>query len=213
MVGRVEKRDFLKEAKALYRPPNEPVLVEPPEWWFLMMDGQGDPNSSPAYQAAVEALFSLSYAVKFAVKRSVAAVDYKVLPLEGLWWAEDMSAFSVGAKQDWQWTMMIRQPEPVTPDLVERVRGEVVRKKPLPALGELRFSPFAEGLSAQVMHVGRYAAEGPTIAGLHDFIAERGYERSGKHHEIYLGDPRRSAPDRLKTVIRQPVARAEGWRR
>ena len=202
----MDKLDLLKDLKSVYRPTGDPMLVEPPELRTLMIDGAGDPNTSTEYAAAVEALYAVSYALKFAVKRS-GAVDYKVMPLEGLWWADNMADFSVERKQDWSWTMMIVQPALVTPDLVERAVADVARKKDLEALPKLRYEAFTEGLSAQVMHVGPYSAEGPTVEKLHAFIADSDYALTGKHHEIYLGDPRRTAPDRLKTVIRQPVTK------
>ncbi|WP_367321830.1 GyrI-like domain-containing protein [Streptomyces sp. HUAS ZL42] len=199
--------DLLKDLKDIYRPPvGKPVLAEIPEQNFLMIDGTGDPNTSPDYRAAVEALYTASYALKFAVKRGPSGFDYKVMPLEGLWWTPDMAEFSVDRKQDWQWTMMIAQPPAVTADLVTRALADPKHLKKAEALPRLRFEPFAEGLVAQVMHIGPYAAEGPTIAALHAFIAEQGYALSGKHHEIYLGDPRRTAPERLRTALRQPIA-------
>jgi hypothetical protein len=178
---------------------------------FLMIDGHGDPNTSRDYQHAVQALFTLSYSLKFAIKRSGGA-NHKVGPLEGLWWAADMSAFDVGDKSAWDWTAMIRQPAEVTPDLLRRVIDDVVSKKQLPALAQVRLESFTEGRAAQILHVGPYSAEGPTIARLHAFIAEQGFDfdhfdpRRQKHHEIYLGDPRRAAPERLRTIIRQPVS-------
>jgi hypothetical protein len=127
------------------------------------------------------------------------------MPLEGLWCADDVVGFSVERKGDWKWTMMIAQPSLVTSQWVEQAVADAGRKKALPALSKMRYEPFTEGLSAQVMHVGPYSAEGPTVSKLHAFIAERGYVPAGKHHEIYLGDPKRTAPERLKTVIRQPA--------
>ncbi|HVF08881.1 MAG TPA: GyrI-like domain-containing protein [Actinomycetota bacterium] len=195
----------MQERRDLYRPSvKEPVLVDVPEMSFLMVDGQGDPNTTPEYAEALNALYAVSYGVKFAVKRSGSA-DFKVMPLEGLWWSDRMSDFTQGRREGWKWTMMIAQPAVVTEDLVGEAT-ESARKKDLPALDGLVFQRFHEGLCAQIMHVGPYSAEGPTIERLHDFIVEQGFSLGGKHHEIYLGDPRRSAPERLKTVIRQPVA-------
>ncbi len=200
------KFDLTKESRAFYTAGRDPALVEVPEFSFLMVDGRGDPNVSADYGNAVEALYSLSYMLKFALKRGPQQRDYRVLPLEGLWWVPDMSQFSVERKVDWDWTMMIRQPDEVDSDAFEFARAEATRKKELPAANLLRLERFREGLAAQLMHIGPYAAEGPTIERLHAFIAERGYELAGKHHEIYLGDPRRAAPEKLKTVLRQPVA-------
>ena len=199
----MEKVDFKKQLKHLYRPPaKNAVAVEVPVMNFLMLDGEGDPNSAPAYGEAVEALYAVAYALKFMIKKGPQAVDYGVLPLEGLWWVEDMRQFSVENKSAWQWTMMIMQPEYVTRELYEAALVQVEAKKGPPALGKMRLESYAEGLSAQIMHSGPYAAEAPTIEKLHQFIADQGYQRRGKHHEIYLGDPRRTAPERLKTVIK-----------
>ncbi len=196
----------MKDLKDLYSPSvEEPALVDVPALSFLMLDGSGDPNTSPEYQEAIQALYGLSYGLKFALKKGPAGLDYAVMPLEGLWWAGDMATFTSGPRDDWRWTMMIAQPEAVTPEFFQQVRDEAVRKKGLAALAKVRLEAFHEGLSAQIMHVGPFSAEGPTIQRLHQFIAEQGYAPAGKHHEIYLSDPRRSAPEKMKTVIRQPV--------
>jgi hypothetical protein len=194
-----------QELQRLYRAHRTPEFVEVPELSFLMIDGHGDPNRSERYQQAVQALYAVSYRLKFALKKQ-RGLDYRVAPLEGLWWAKDMTAFSMERKAEWDWTMMIRQPAEVTPKLVEQTAREVAEKKQLPVARELRLERFCEGPAAQVLHLGPYSAEGPTIEVLHAFI--RGYGRGldGKHHEIYLGDPRRSAPERLKTIIRQPFS-------
>jgi hypothetical protein len=202
----VLKVDFKKELKHLYRPsPKKVVAVDVPTMNFLMVDGEGDPNTAQAYREAVEALYAVAYALKFMVKKGPLAMDYGVMPLEGLWWVDDMSQFSVESKELWQWTMMIMQPEVVTDALFEEALDQVRAKKDPPALPRVRLKSYHEGLSAQIMHIGPYAAEAPTIEKVHQFIAESGYQRRGKHHEIYLGDPRRTAPERLKTVIRQPM--------
>jgi hypothetical protein len=199
------KIDPKRQLKQLYSARQAPELVDVPELSFLMIDGHGDPNRSPRYQAAVEALYAVSYTLKFAIKRG-GGPDYTVAPLEGLWWTEDMANFSVQAKSDWDWTMMIMQPAEATPELIEETTREVAQSKQLPAAAELRLRRYAEGASAQILHLGPYADEGPTIARLHAFIQEHGYQMRGKHHEIYLRDPRRTAPERLKTIIRQPVS-------
>lgn len=200
------KLDLKKELKQLYRPSAKKcALVDVPAMNFLMVDGAGDPNTSPDFQAATEALYAVSYALKFAIKKGGTAVDYTVMPLEGLWWAEDMARFSVEDKSDWFWTLMILQPDFVTAVRVAATMEQTAAKKDLPAIERLRFEPYAEGLSAQIMHIGPYAAEAPTIEKLHAFIAENGRQLRGKHHEIYLSDPRRAAPEKMKTVIRQPV--------
>jgi hypothetical protein len=201
------KIDLKKEGKTLYAPSaKEVALVEVPTMDFLMADGAGDPNASPDFQAAVEALYSLSYTLKFMIKKGQ-GIDYAVLPLEGLWWAEDMEAFAPETmeKNRWQWTLMIRQPEPVTPDLFDQSREQVKKKKPLPYLARVRWESYAEGLSAQILHIGPFSEETANIQKIHAFVKEQGYDFNGKHHEIYLSDPRRTAPEKLKTVIRQPV--------
>jgi len=205
----MSKIDFKKVLKHLYRPSAREVsVVEVPPMNFLMIDGAGDPNVSPAYQQAVEALFSLSYALKFRVKKSK-GVDYVVMPLEGLWWTDDPAQFSMSNKAIWKWTAMIMQPEFVTAEMVTEALDELRKKKALPALEKVRFETYCEGLAVQIMHIGPYAAEEPTIARLHSFIRENGYELNGKHHEIYLSDPRRTAPEKLKTILRQPIRKAE----
>ena len=198
-----EKLDWKKDLKSLYFPPANPVTVDVPAATFLMLDGHGDPNHSARYQAVVETLFSLAYTIKFALKKAE-GVDYAVFPLEGLWWVEDMRQFSVEAKDNWDWTMMIAQPQVVSADWVEAGRREALKKKGLPLLEQVRFESYAEGCSAQLMHVGPYAAEAPNIARLHAYIAAQKGETNGKHHEIYLSDVNRTAPEKLKTVIRQP---------
>jgi hypothetical protein len=202
----VARIDLTRQSKELYTAAAEPGLVHVPEFRFLMVDGHGDPNTAAAYGQALEALYSVSYTLKFALKRAPAPSDYRVMPLEGLWWVPDMRLFSIERKDDWDWTLMIRQPDEVDERLFEEAVQQAAAKKRLPAAPLLRLESFTEGAAAQVMHVGPYAEEGPTIQRLHAFIAEQGLERAGKHHEIYLSDPRRSAPERLKTVIRQPVA-------
>ncbi len=201
----MKKIDFKKELKRLYLPSaKEAELVDVPPMNFLMIDGAGDPNRERSYQEAVEALFSAAYAVKFKVKKTL-AIDYGVPPLEGLWWAADMAAFMAGDKAKWKWTMMIMQPEFVHAAMVRDTVAEVGKKKALPALAQLRFGKFAEGKSAQILHVGPFSAEGPTIARVHAFIASLGGKLSGKHHEIYLSDIRKADPAKWKTVIRQPL--------
>ena len=201
------KRDMKKELGRLYNPSaKEAARVEVPVMNFLMVDGEGDPNSSRNYAEAVESLFAASYALKFAVRKGPLAVDYGVLPLEGLWWADDMSAFSSGDKSHWKWTMMIMQPDLVTSELVMETLAALVKKKDPDALGRLRFESLAEGLSAQIMHLGPFSEEAPTIAKLHRFIGDSGYRLSGKHHEIYLSDIRKAAPQKWRTIIRQPMS-------
>jgi hypothetical protein len=200
-----EKTDLRATQKSLYQPSAAaPVIVDVPEMAFLMIDGEGNPNTSPEYQQAVSALFQLSYALKFAVKKGQ-GLDYAVMPLEGLWWLREGLEFTLENKDSWCWTMMIRQPDPVTSELVEETREQVRRKKNPPRLSEVRCAPYAEGLSVQLMHIGPYADEHPNIMRMHAFAREQGYRLDGKHHEIYISDVTKTAPERLKTVLRQPV--------
>lgn len=199
------KLDLKKEYRELYKVKKDPELVEVPPLQYLMIDGEGDPNMAQAYKNAVEALFSLSYTLKFMVKLRPGGADYGVMPLEGLWWTEPMEDFSVDRKDGWKWTSLMLQPEFITPELVEEARAQAAAKKELPALPLIRLECLEEGRCAQVLHIGPYAAEGPTVERLHGFILEQGLSLRGKHHEIYLGDPRRAAPEKLQTIIRQPV--------
>jgi hypothetical protein len=199
------KIDLKKELRHLYRPSHKsPAIVDVPRMNFLMVDGRGDPNTAQEYKDAIEAVYAVSYALKFIVKRKK-AVDYIVMPLEGLWWTDDMTEFTATNKDVWKWTAMIMQPEHVTAELVREAFQQVEKKKNPPALSKMRFESFHEGLSAQIMHIGPFSAEGPTIENLHSFIKENGYELRGKHHEIYLSDLRRVKPDKMKTVIRQSM--------
>lgn len=200
------KLDLKRAMRRLYFPPtDQPVLVDVPEMAFLMIDGRGGPGE-PAFAHAMEALMSVSFSVKFAVKRLDATDDFTVMPVEALWWAPRMrDDWFPEDRSQWRWTAMVAQPPAVTGELTHKAIADAVAKRGLRAAKKLRFEPFREGLAAQVMHVGAYADERPTIEKLHAFIAEHDYPLRGKHHEIYLSDPRRCAPSRMKTVIRQPV--------
>lgn len=204
----MEKIDFRKTMKALWQPPaGRFVLVEVPRMQFAMIDGKGDPNTAPEYASAVQWLYSVSYGLKFMSKKEPGR-DYAVPPLEGLWWADDMTTFVSRDKAAWSWTMMIMQPDWITPVMFEAAAVKAGGK-----LGErpasLRLEPFDEGLSVQTLHIGSYDDEGPTIRRLHEeFLPQNGLVENGHHHEIYLSDPRKTPPEKLKTVIRQPVRRA-----
>jgi hypothetical protein len=201
------KVDFTKELKQLYRPSAADfAVVEVPPLTYLMVDGHGDPNTAPAYAEAVEALYALAYRIKFISKAELER-DYAVPPLEGLWWAEDHRSFTTGLdKSKWDWTMMILLPAWIAPEIYERALDEVRRKKPLPGLATIRMERYEEGLAAQILHIGSYADEAPALARLHqEWLPQHGYVESGKHHEIYLSDPRRVEAAKLRTVLRQPV--------
>lgn len=200
------KIDMKKELKPLYLPSAKAVVeVHVPGFRFLMIDGSGDPNAGQAYADAVDALFSVSYAARFMLKRGPAAIDYAVMPLEGLWWADDMSAFLSGDRARWQWTMMIMQPAFVDTATLAAAIAQVRDRKDLPALARLRIEDFSEGRCAQILHVGPFSTEGPTVQRIHAYIGERA-SLAGKHHEIYLSDIRRADPSKWRTVVRQPMA-------
>jgi hypothetical protein len=200
----LNKVDFKKELKDLYNPSSKEVsVVDVPPMDFLMIDGEGAP-ALPQYTQAVEALFTVSYALKFMVKKGK-GVDYAVMPLEGLWWMDDMTKFSVERKDEWKWTSMIMQPKYVTEADVKAAVEQVLKKKNPPALPKLKYQRFHEGLVAQIMHIGPFSAEGPNVAKIHAYILNSGHKLSGKHHEIYLNDPARTAPEKLKTILRQPM--------
>ena len=206
MENTIEKIDFKRELKHLYKPSAKKVeVVDVPKMNFLMIDGEGDPNTSAEYAQAIEALFSVSYTIKFMIKKGKLAIDYGVLPLEGLWWADDMSDFVTGNKSRWKWTAMIMQPPFITPGMVEQAIEQVKKKKNLASIDNVRFEAFAEGKAAQILHIGPFDAEGPNIEKVHQFIEASNLKRTGKHHEIYLSDMRRTAPEKLKTIIRQPM--------
>jgi len=203
----VPKIDLKKTLKHLYQPSARDVVqVDVPAFRFLMIDGAGDPNTSPQYARAVEALFSVSYTAKFMVKKGPTGIDYAVMPLEGLWWADDMSSFAGNDRAKWRWTMMIHQPSYADDAVLANAIAEVKRKKGLAAVDALRLERFAEGPCAQTLHVGPFAEEGPTIQRVHGFIEARA-SLAGKHHEIYLSDIRRADASRWKTIIRQPMTR------
>ena len=203
----MEKIDYKKELKHLYKPSSKKVeIVEVPQMNFLMINGEGDPNTAKSFSDAIEALYSLAYTLKFMVKKGDMGIDYGVLPLECLWWADDMSAFTTGKKDDWKWTLMIMQPELITQKMVKEATEAVKRKKNPVSLSLTRYEVFTEGKAAQIMHIGPFSEEGPTIEKVHLFIEENGSLRAGKHHEIYLSDIRRAAPEKWKTVVRQPMS-------
>ncbi|KPJ77359.1 MAG: hypothetical protein AMS14_00765 [Planctomycetes bacterium DG_20] len=201
----MDKIDLRKERPDLWKASAKaPTMVDVPAMHFLMVDGEGEPNTSAAFQQAIEALYGLSYTLKFASKMG-RGIDWKVMGIEGLWWADDPEAFRAGRKDEWRWTLLIAQPDVVTAEAVEAARETLRQKKNPAALDHVRLERFDEGLSAQMLHVGPYSEEGPTIERLHAFIRDEGYDLAGKHHEIYLSDPRRVAPEKLKTILRYPV--------
>jgi len=202
----MEKKDFRKELKHLYEPSARDFsIVDVPPMRFLMIDGCGDPNVSREYKEAIEALYAVSYTLKFASKNELGK-DYVVPPLDGLWWADDMSLFATGARDKWRWTMMIMQPEWIKPAMIAKAIESARAKKPLAGLSLLREEVLNEGRSVQIKHVGSYADEAPILAKLHnEYLPQNGLVCNGKHHEIYISDPRKTSSSKLKTVLRQPV--------
>ncbi|MFD3444685.1 GyrI-like domain-containing protein [Microbacteriaceae bacterium 4G12] len=199
----MDKVDLRAERRDLYAPkPGVFTIVEVPAFRFLATDGRGDPDTVPEYPAAVAALFAASYAAKFLSKGQLGR-DYVVLPLEGLWRSEGHDFSDRGG---WDWTMLIRQPDWLDAGLLEESLRRAAAKGHSGV--DLRVEDYAEGLSVQTLHLGAYDAEAPTIARLHDeFLPAEGLEETGDHHEIYLSDPRRVAPEKLRTILRQPVRR------
>ena len=194
--------------ETLYRATTTPRLVRVPQLRFLCLDGRGDPSSSAQFASAVQAVYAVSYGAKLAIEKS-GGPSYRMSPLEGLFWSEDPAAFTKGDKADWSWRLLIRQPDQVDALLARRVVEDVERKRQEPAVRDVQLVAWEEGPAAQVLHLGPYDAEAPTIARLHEYLAEQGLTFDGrrhKHHEIYLGDPRRAAPEKLRTIIRQSYA-------
>ncbi len=202
----MDKYDIKVAHKALYAPSSRDfAMVEVPRMQYLAVDGHGDPNTSPEYTAAIEALYPVAYSVKFASKKGLGR-DFVVGPLEGLWRADDMTAFTTGNKDAWDWTLLISQPDWITADMVTDAIGAVAAKKSVPALDRVRLLTVDEGLSVQILHIGPYDEEGPTLARLHhEYLPAHGLTFNGDHHEIYLSDARRTDPSKLRTVLRQPV--------
>ena len=203
----MKKINHAKEFSYLYKQPKNKIsLVDVPPLKFLVIDGIGDPNNNPDYSEALSALYSTAYKLKFAIKKGPLAVDYKVMPLEGLWWAEDMAFFNLENRSNWLWRMMIMQPEYISEDLFKTIIASLKQKKELPKLDDVRFETYQEGLCMQILHLGPYGeGERETINKLHTHIESEGYQRVGKHHEIYFNSPLRTAPENLKTIIRQPI--------
>jgi len=209
----MDKLDLRKLYKHLYQPSAKIIgLVDVPPLKFAMLDGKIEPGktpgASPAFQEALQALYGISYTLKFASKqRKESPIDYTVMALEALWWVDD-GEFDITNPGDWRWRAMIMQPDHIDEAMFQSALADLRKKHPSPSLDRLCFETFEEGLSVQVMHVGPYAAESLTITRMHAFAAQNGLRPRGKHHEIYLGDPRKADPAKLKTVLRQPVERA-----
>ena len=211
----MEKIDLRKKYKHLYKPSAKVVeVVEVPSFHFAMIDGEIEPGqapgTSPSFQQALEALYGISYTLKFmSKKRQRDPIDYTVMALEGLWWVEG-GEFDITRPEGWRWTAMMMQPDHINRAMYDEALAGLLKKKPNPALDKMRFEPFHEGLSMQIMHIGPYAEEPATLAKMQAFAEAQGYRLHGKHHEIYLGDPRRAAPEKLRTVLRYPVLGPDG---
>lgn len=201
-----EKTDFKKDLDAYHATPGEFRIVDVPDLHYLMIDGHGDPNTSPTFTHAVEALYPVAYTLKFASKRELGR-DYVVMPLEGLWWAEDMDAFTTSrVKSRWDWTLMIMMPDWIDQDLFATAVQRAAAKNRPDRLDEVRLESLSEGRCVQTLHIGSYDDEAELLARMHhEFIPTHGLKMVGKHHEIYLSDARRVAPDKLRTILRQPV--------
>ena len=209
--------DYKKALKAFYQPSTKPGIIEVPEMTFIAVDGNGNPNNSEEYKLAVEMLYGLSYAIKMSKmsgRQPLGYYEYVVFPLEGLWWFEGdrphaFDGLSLADKDAFLWRMMIRQPEFVDEAVLEAAKAILVKKKPDLDLSLAKLFTFQEGLCAQCMHIGPYDSEPVTIQAMSQLAKDQGYEHdlsaTRRHHEIYLGDPRRTAPDKLKTVIRHPI--------
>ncbi len=204
------RTDFKKTMKEFFAPSTDDFsIIDVPALNFLMIDGKGRPGTGEVYQQALEALYAVAYKLKFMSKAALGK-DYVVPPLQALWWADDMDTFVRREKDAWKWTVMIMQPDWITPDMFTEAVAAVEKKKNPAALQKLRLEHFREGLCVQIMHVGSYDDEGPTIERLHQqYLPEHGLLENGRHHEIYLADPRKTPPEKLKTILRQPVRRTE----
>lgn len=202
MIAGQAKLDLKRAEKAYFSAPKDDWAdVTLPAYPYLMIDGQGSPGDSPAYQAALAALYPLAYATKFLSKAELGR-DYAVPPLEGLWWAQDHAAFTLARRDEWRWTLMVMLPGWITPDHVDQAR----RSKPQHDLAGVRFGRLAEGRCLQRLHLGSFADEAPVLHHLHtQVMPARGLTFAGHHHEVYLSDPRRTAPEKLRTILRQPV--------
>lgn len=200
----MSKIDFKKELKELYGSrKGKYVSVNVPKMKYLMIDGEGNPNTSESFSKSIESLYALSYGIKFISKKEYDN-DYVVMPLEGLWYSDDMSVFIKGEKESWKWTLMIMQPDFINEEIFNKALENVKKKKNIELIDKVEFKEYEEGNCAQILYVGPYSEEHDTIMNLHEFIKNNGHELSGHHHEIYLSDARKTAPEKLKTIIRQP---------
>lgn len=200
----MKKIDYKKELKHLYNASATKVeFVDVPELQYLMIDGKGNPNGSKDFQNSVEALYGLAYTLKF-MSKVENNFDYTVMPLEGLWWSDDLNNFATNNKNEWLWTLMIMTPRHINNNNLEVAKKRISEKKDLVLLSKVRLKNYNEGKSAQLMHIGPYSEEHLNIMKIHKYIEDSGFQLNKKHHEIYLSDPRRTSPEKLKTILRQP---------
>ncbi|MCL2703789.1 MAG: GyrI-like domain-containing protein [Defluviitaleaceae bacterium] len=204
--------DFKKTEKHLYQPKSSPSIIDVPEMTFIAVDGKGNPNTSEAYKTALEILYGLSYTIKMSKMSGTQPegyFEYVMPPLEGLWWTADGGTVDFSDKGGFCWTSMIRQPEFVKPEVFEFAAFTFVKKKPDLDISKARLIKLTEGLCVQIMHIGSYDDEPATIAAMDKYAEEQGYvidiNETRRHHEIYLNDPRKVPPAKLKTIIRHPV--------
>lgn len=204
--ARVSKIDFKKTLNSYKSKHHQIQIIDMPRMQYLMVDGHGDPNSSEDFKNAIEALYPVAYKLKFASKTELGK-DYVVMPLEGLWWAEDMTSFTTDRdKSKWDFTLMIMQPDWITKEMFEQAVQKVKEKNPPVKLNQIRFEMLDEGKCVQTLHIGSFDDEAEILAEIHDkFVPENELKLSGKHHEIYLSDFRKVSPDKLRTILRQPV--------
>lgn len=202
-----EKLEYKKLFKKFCQPKQTPEIVELPDIQVLAVEGNGSPESND-FQNAVQALYGSFYTIKFGRKKAGLGPDFSGGPLEGLWWMGDNTGFDQTKRDEWQWKVLLWIPDFISKTDLDTAIAALKKKKPNPALEQVRLEKFEEGKAAQVMHIGPYSAEEPTITLLHKFVEQQGYKLRDKHHEIYLGDPRRSAPEKLKTIIRHPITKA-----
>lgn len=201
----MNKIDLKKEIKEAFSAKSAPGLVTIPPISYITFPGAGDPNSSPDFQYAMPVLYGLAYTLKFTMKEE--EKDFVVAPLEGQWWADDMNAFHEGRKEEWIWKLMIAVPDYITETAFLSAQAKLKEKKNPPRLEKARLEMIEDGISVQALHLGPYSQEAATIAAMHHFAEQQGYTLHGKHREIYLSDPRRTLPEKLKTIIRQPLMR------
>lgn len=200
----IQKIDHKKVFKSFYKPPKKPTIMDIPSFNYLKVDGKGNPNTAEQFAEYTQLLYSLSYTIRFAIKKSM-NIAYTVMPLEGLWWSQNMETFHSGEYDEWEWTLMILQPDFVTQEKVAAAKTEVIRKKKLDKVNLLRFEPYAPGTVVSIMHIGPYNAETENIQWMHKHAREQGFSLHGLHQEIYLSDPRKAAPEKMKTILRQPI--------